>query len=331
MATYGTTLDSLKEESVFLEICPSIGGMSKSIKAEEIGLNPDDLPKEVTLTLKHLLDPVRLRPLQNLVKEAQRAAVAVGTRIAKGYCVPHKSLDELSDRLDGICAQFEKEAAVFLDEYEDLLNDWGEKHPEMAPVIKRAATPKEFMQDLLSLTYIVLPLGDLSGNRGHLEEKAANLGSGVFKEVAVEAKDLLKKSILGKDRIGQKTLRPIKRIRDKLEDLAWTDGRVAPIVQSIEQVLARVPSKGWITGDDYDRVMSLTMILSDPSMLKQHGSGLLQVADLMPNSLGVADTSSGDEDETGIADVPSLVPATVEKKVFTEAFDDDEVDDCFCL
>lgn len=334
MATYGVTLDSLKEESVFVEVCGCVGGMSKSISPEEIGLKAEDLPRDVSLVLKHLLDPVRLRPLYALVREAQRAALTSGTRVAKGYIIPTGVLDELADNLDSICSQFAKEATVFLDEYEDLLEDWGKKNPEMAPVIKRAATPKEFMDERLSLTYIVLPLGDLSSNRGHLADKAADLGSGVFKEIAVEAREYLKKSILGKPRIGQKALRPLKRMKDKLEILAWTDSRVLPVAQSIGQVLARVPSKGWLSQDDYNWIMSLTMILSDPTMLKEHGAGLLSITDLMPNQLGAESDTDPDEDvdEDVEFDIPVVSPsAAPEKKFFSEAYEDDDADDCFCL
>ena len=75
-------------------------------------------------------------------------------------------------------------------------------------------------------------------------------------------------------------LRPIRRMRDKLDGLGFLDYRVAPVVNTIDDLLARIPDKGAIAGGILQEILATAMLLADPDKTRRHGEGLLATASL---------------------------------------------------
>ena len=76
-------------------------------------------------------------------------------------------------------------------------------------------------------------------------------------------------------------LRPIKRMRDKLDGLGFLDYRVAPVVSTIDDLLSRIPGKGAIEGSILQEIFATAMLLADPVKTRQHGQGLLAAQGVM--------------------------------------------------
>ena len=66
----------------------------------------------------------------------------------------------------------------------------------------------------------------------------------LFYEISVDANQLIEQSLLGKDQVTRSALRPIRRMRDKLDGLGFLDYRVAPVVSTIDTLLGRIPNTG---------------------------------------------------------------------------------------
>jgi hypothetical protein len=64
-------------------------------------------------------------------------------------------------------------------------------------------------------------------------------------------------------------------MRDKLDGLGFLDYRVAPVVSTIDDLLARIPTKGAIEGSILQEILATAMLLSDPDKTRRHGEGLL--------------------------------------------------------
>jgi len=75
--------------------------------------------------------------------------------------------------------------------------------------------------------------------------------------------------------VTRNALRPIRRMRDKLDGLGFLDHRVAPVVSTIDDLLARIPTKGAIEGSILQEILATAMLLSDPDKTRRHGEGLL--------------------------------------------------------
>jgi hypothetical protein len=97
----------------------------------------------------------------------------------------------------------------------------------------------------------------------------------MFYEISVEANQLIEQSLLGKEQVTRNALRPIRRMRDKLDGLGFLDHRVAPIVSTIDDLLVRIPTKGAIEGPILQAILATAMLLSDPDKTRRHGEGLL--------------------------------------------------------
>ena len=139
-----------------------------------------------------------------------------------------------------------------------------------------------------------------------LESKIGSLSEQMFYEIAVDANQFIEQSLIGKDQVTRNALRPIKRMRDKLDGLGFLDYRVAPVVSTIDDLLTRIPDRGAIEGPILQEILATAMLLADPDKTRRHGQGLLaghsQVVEdelpesaLAPSSLTVAADNGVDE------------------------------------
>jgi hypothetical protein len=86
--------------------------------------------------------------------------------------------------------------------------------------------------------------------------------------------------------VTRKALNPFKRIRDKLDGLAFLDHRAHPVVETLDDLLSRAPKTGALDGRYLNEMIATALLLSDPDKIKRHGEGLLDVEDLVPPPTG---------------------------------------------
>jgi len=120
------------------------------------------------------------------------------------------------------------------------------------------------------------------------------LGDSLFGEVARVAREL-DKSFVGRDALSQRALSTFRRVREKLGCLAFVDYRVQPVLDSLADWLARVPTKGPVTGALFNEGFGLMLLVSDPQRMSDHGAGILALSDLIP----AAPEQPPEEDELG--------------------------------
>ena len=276
------TAQIILDKVVLVKVEANIYGARKKLKKEDLVLaDGSKLPPEdlASLGSKRLLDPDQLTVFNRLKKEAERNCLRVGTRFLGGFIIPNEAASTITVELDRIAVDFTKAKADFLAGYDNAVNDWVVKHPEFAGIIEKAVDSVEFVSTRLSFDYLVLavampetlPEKDIE----RLESKIGSLSEQMFHEIAVEANHLIEQSLLGKDQVTRSALRPIKRIRDKLDGLGFLDYRVAPVVTTIDDLLARIPDRGAIEGSLLQEILATAMLLADPDKTRRHGEGLL--------------------------------------------------------
>jgi hypothetical protein len=77
-------------------------------------------------------------------------------------------------------------------------------------------------------------------------------------------------------------------MRDKLDGLGFLDYRVAPVVNTIDDLLTKIPNKGAIAGGILQEILATALLLADPAKTRRHGEGLLAVQNL-PKAVIVED------------------------------------------
>ena len=267
---------------VLVKVEANIYGARKKLKKEDLVLaDGSKLPPEdlASLGSKRLLDPDKLTVFNRLKKEAERICLRVGTRFLGGFAVPVESAASITTELERIALDFAAAKTEFIAGYDAAVTDWVVRHPEFAGIIEQAVDSVEFVSTRLSFDFLVVSVGLPESlppaDVARLDSKIGSLSEQMFYEISVDANHLIEQSLLGKEQVTRSALRPIRRMRDKLDGLGFLDHRVAPVVSTIDDLLARIPNKGAIEGSILQEILATAMLLSDPDKTRRHGEGLL--------------------------------------------------------
>ena len=311
-----TQTQLILDQVVLIKVDTTIYGARKKLNKEDLVLaDGSKLPPEdlASLGSKRLLDPDRLSVFNRLKKEAERICLRVGTRFLGGFIVPVAAAAQVTAELDRIAGDFAQARAEFLDGYDAAVQDWIVKHPEFAGIIEKAIDSVALVATRLTFDYLVvsvaLPEQLPKQEVERLENKIGSLSEQMFHEIAVDANLLVEQSLLGKEHVTRNALRPIKRIRDKLDGLSFLDHRVAPVIATIDELLGKIPIRGSIEGGLLQEILATAMLLADPDRTRRHGEGLL--AAQAPEVTTDADTDV-DVDDEEIVDESEAAPSVLQ-------------------
>jgi len=319
---------------VLVKVEANIYGARKKLKKEDLVLaDGSKLPPEdlASLGSKRLLDPDKLTVFNRLKKEAERICLRVGTRFLGGFAVPVESAASITAELERIALDFAAAKTEFIAGYDAAVTDWVVRHPEFAGIIEQAVDSVEFVSTRLSFDFLVVSVGLPDSlppaDVARLESKIGSLSEQMFYEISVEANQLIEQSLLGKEQVTRNALRPIRRMREKLDGLGFLDHRVAPVVSTIDDLLARIPNKGAIEGSLLQEILATAMLLSDPDKTRRHGEGLL--AAQPPVIEETEEVIEHEEPELSAVPTPVIAETASDTPDFTDLFDgifDDELE-----
>ena len=242
---------------------------------------PDDL---ASLGSKKICNPEDLADFTNLKKEAERKCARVGIKFLGGFAIPEGKVNDLAVELDEIVSKFYAKKATFIAQYDSLIADWVASHPGWERIIQESALDSHTVEGKINASwqaYKILEAQEAQDAnlaspviRG-LATAAAGLAGQMYAEIARAAEEVREVSLNGRDRVTQKILSPIRTIRDKLEGLAFLDGRVRPLVETINHVLTQLPLSGPIDGLGLVALQGLVFILADEQRMQAHGEQIL--------------------------------------------------------
>ncbi len=323
---------------VLVKVEARIYGARKKLKKEDLvladgsKLPPDDL---ASLGSKRLLDPEQLSVFNRLKKEAERICLRIGTRFLGGFVIPGESATAITTELERIAQDFAAAKANFLAGYDAAVTDWVVRHPEFAGIIEKAVDSVDYVSTRLAFDFLVLTVGlpeVLPPEEVVLIESkiSRSISEQLFYEISVDANQLIEQSLLGKDQVTRSALRPIRRMRDKLDGLGFLDYRVAPIVSTIDELLERIPNTGPIEGGLLQAILATAMLLADPDKTRRHGEGLL-TAQAMPIVSQTQHTTQSPDDEPTLVDIQDTSEPSPSEPLdsFSDLFDgifDDDVE-----
>jgi hypothetical protein len=249
------------------------GGRKKLHKEDLILGDGSVLPPEdlASLGSKKIADPGELAVFNRLKKEAERVCLKVGTRFLGAFAVPEDFIGPVQTELERIATGFDLARDKFLSGYDDAVKGWVAKHPEFAEAINRAVDPVETVAANLRFDYVVfrvsqpqLPEEDISPElTASLDRRVGSLSDTLFREVAQDAAYWIENSLIGRQSVTRKALSPLRKIRGKLDGLAFLDHRVNRVVQTLDEILGRVPKTGPLEGTYLQEVFALALLLSD--------------------------------------------------------------------
>lgn len=262
----------------------SLWGARKKLRTEDLKLTQGDAlpPKDLaSLGSKKIFNPKALAKFEALKKRAHVACGRIGIRFMGGYAVPESATDELAKELDKIGADFDIAKADFIATYAGELESWIAKHPGWEQWIRAATIPVDEVKDRIRYGWTPAKISTPDENNpdSRLNQKmtkeAGGLSGRLFKEIGEMAQKILEDSLLGKTKLNRRVLSPIRKIRGKLNGLAFLDKRVGPLITAIDDTMSQMPGDAPIEGLAVTALHGLILTLSDSERMKQYGQAIL--------------------------------------------------------
>jgi hypothetical protein len=254
-------------------------------------LRPEDLtasgrlpPKDlVSLGSKKLCDPKALKPFAEVKRKAEARCGAIGVRFARAFAIPKAAAKSVLAELNSLAEQFKQVRVAFLATYDEELARWKAQHPGYERLIETELLPKALVASKFVFGYEVFAINAVDGDgelaalmeQGGAGNLTTGLAGALYQEVASESREFVRQSLTGRFEVTQKFLRPVRAIREKLSGLAFLDPGIAPLVGSIDEVLAAVPKKGKIDGASLAALRGVVTLLTDPATMREHGQLVL--------------------------------------------------------
>jgi len=289
----------------------------KQLRQEDLKLaDGSELPpqKLASLGSKRVMDPAALAPFATFKRRAERTVLAVGTRFLGGYAVPVEKLDELMTHLDVIKDEFNTTKSEFLAEYDQAVQDWKAQNPGWEEVIASAVESLEYVERQLDFRVQTFNINPVDGHETGLETEINGLAEQLRHEVQQQARMTWDGSFQGKLEVGQKTVRPLRAMLEKIEGLVFLEPALNELVSGIRSTLATLPKTGPIKGGDFAALCGVIHLLGNIPEAREIAEHL-PVEDEPEEEAAVAQNPT--EERMGIEIIPELVhvPQFVEAPV----------------
>lgn len=267
----------------------------------KLGIGGELPPKAlVDLGRKYVINKIHLRPFNRLKTKARRLCLAHGMPFMNGFAIPLDKIDAISSDLDNIANEMNDLKTNFITHYNQWVSEWENENSEYAQAIRTAALPKAVVEKRIGFDYQMFqvnPVNDVQSNK--LNTMAAGLADELMDEIVEEANSFFHSSLKGKESCQTNTQKTLKRLCDKVDGLSFLDSRFLSVVELLNKTISGYSGVGKaVTGEQFYRVLSATLILSSRDKIKEYASGDIDVSD-MTNSfmLGSSDdTQSYAED-----------------------------------
>src|SRR6202158_2258605 len=255
-------------------------------------LRPEDLttsgrlpPKDlVSLGSKKIFDPKALKPFAEVKRKAETRCQAIGVRFARAFAIPKAAAKSVVEELNGLAETFKQVRDAFLATYDEEVRRWKDQHPGDERLIEAELLPKALLGSKFAFGYEVFAINAVHGDdelaalmeQGGAGNLTLGLAGALYQDVATESREFVRQSLTRRNEVTQKFMRPMRAIREKLAGLAFLDPGIAPLVGSIDEVLAVVPRKGKISGTAIAALSGVVTLLTDPAKMREHGTMMLE-------------------------------------------------------
>jgi hypothetical protein len=244
-------------------------------------LRPEDIkghvpPKKLaSLGSKRIVDPKKVATFETLKRRAERLLGSVGIKLMGTYAIPLDRAEELVSELSAIRKEFNDEKSKFLLNYDKSVEAWIAEQEEWGNIIRSAITPVAEVRNQLSFGWQVFHVQPTGLDDSGLDDEIGGMAGQLFSEISREASRCFEESFLMKLKVGQRALRPLRSIQEKLKGLSFLDGRAAALSEFLDETLNSLPKVGSIEGEPLNKMFGLLVVLSSTSKIAEYGQALL--------------------------------------------------------
>ena len=253
----------------------------KILEENDLSLQGEAPPKEIiNLGSKHTTDPAALKVFNTLKRRAERACLRKGIPFMGGYAIPVKDANEIALELDRIVRQYnEVEKANYLAKHESIQSQWVQNFPKYELILRKALTPVEHVEKRINAAFSMFQLqsaaSSVSAVDVGLSKQVDSMSESLDSEILKGAKSLLA-SLTNAIQPSQKNVNTLKQLRERVEGLAFLNGKFANLVREMRVVEEAMPITGKLSTDDVNKLSGLLYRMSDEDKLNSLMSSLQQ-------------------------------------------------------
>ena len=240
----------------------------------------------VELGSKRIIAPKELNLFHRLKRETDRFLAAHGMPFLGGYACPMDKQDIIMKKLNEVQGQFASIKADFLQSYSTKIDEWISHvysvsgDAEFATKLENSVLSQSEVERRLAFDFQVFKLQPISDDEAaKLEERISGLGDDLIEEVVSGAKKFAT-TLFGKDRVAITTRMTLQGIRDKVDGLAFLNGKLQPLSDLISDTLKgyQLHSEGrFITAPFLYQVMATAFVLSDRDNIDAWSEGSIDI------------------------------------------------------
>ncbi|WP_240224716.1 DUF3150 domain-containing protein [Rheinheimera hassiensis] len=215
----------------------------------------------------------KLQPFNNLRVAAKRLFQNHTVQIGDLYLCPVEKLADVLAGVEELREKFEGELTSLQANYDSLVEDHKQNLPEVAHLIERNRLPwGQFSAPFkfkVNPPLAIRPLFDEDAEM--LQSSAADT---LWDEVAADAANQYKTSFAGKEKISQKGINAVKRLRSKLVNLSFLHDGIDRVVDRFDELFDKLPKAGYCEGGDFHMAAHFVLQISDAQRLRDEAEGL---------------------------------------------------------
>ncbi len=219
------------------------------------------------------------------------------------FLIPITKLADVMQRLGEKQTEWDAEFIVLEDEYENIIEQHKRDESNIAHLISKHKIDKHDFTSVFK--FQIRPPLAIKTLFEHDEQELIDTASvSLWEEVAKEAKSKYYSSFTMKDqispveRVSQKAITSLKKLRSKLINLSFLHDGVDNIIEIFDSIINDMPKTGYIEGTPLLRLSNFVLQFSDAVRLEQVANG----------------------DSTGITDIE--FEADIEEETLDTSFDD---------
>lgn len=259
-----TKLDSLAVVQVDLSIWSGQTKLHKEdLKLGDGGSLPSD--KVVQLGSKKIIDSSRLKIFHAQRQGYRRELSKVGIPFMNGHAVPITKLDQVTQYLNNLEVEFNEEKIVFLNEYDQAVDQWALENPDLEEAIRSCALTRKQVEKRINFDYQVFKISPFQEGDERMNRKIEGLGDELIDDLINEAKTFYEKNIVGKDSLNSRTRSTLVGWYEKLEGLAFLSSNIMPLARLLKGAIGcyQHADGGHLLAPYFWQVVGAVAILSD--------------------------------------------------------------------
>lgn len=264
--------NSILKECALVALEVHIPTPGRRATKDDLAKAAPELPPEAlsTMGVFRIFDPKTIAPLLNIKREGERAIEKVGVKFGRmGRVIPLATLDGIAAELTEIQTRFASARQEVLASFGEDQEVWVRQFPEWEHVLRKKSGNVLDLGAGMDFRFHVLKVQPATDG-GDTDTLVQGLLGQLVVEIQAEAKALLGKSFLGREKVAQKAINPIRAMRQKVDGLVFVSPKAQILLDQLDGVLQRIPDKGFLTEQQTDRVRAELHLLSDRKMLLDH-------------------------------------------------------------